>query len=79
MNVRVCPGEGVSAVLAGAARARLGAGAEQPLAEPEGQSLLPDAGGSVQQQGSGEGVATDGIVQPSANGDVTMKREKGHE
>ena len=78
MNVRVRPGEGVAAVLAGAAWARRRASAEQPLAEPEGQSLLPDAGGSVQQQGSGEGVATDGIVQPSANGGVTVKREKGH-
>jgi hypothetical protein len=52
MNVRMRPGESVAAVLAGAAWALLGTGAEQPLAEPQGQSLLPNAGGSVQQQGS---------------------------
>ena len=79
MNVRMRPGESVAAVLARAAWARFGTGAEQPLAEPQGQSLLPDARGSVQQQGSWERVATDGIVQPSANGGVTVKREKGHE
>jgi hypothetical protein len=65
-------------VLAGAARARLGARADQTLAEPERQSLLPDAGRSLQQQRSGERVATDGIVQPSAKEGVTMKRKKGH-
>jgi hypothetical protein len=78
MDVRVRAGERVAAMLAGAARARLGAGAEQTLAEPEGQSLLPDAGWSVQQQRSGERVATDGIIQPSAQGGVTVQRKKGH-
>jgi hypothetical protein len=78
MDVRVRARERIAAVLTGAARARLGARADQTLAEPQGQSLFPDTGWSLQQQRSGERVATDGIVQPSAKEGVTVKRKKGH-
>ena len=78
MDVRMRPGDRVAAVLAGAAGPRLGPGAEQALAEPEGQPLLPDTGWSMEQQRSGERVAADGIVQPGAEGGVTVQREKGH-
>jgi hypothetical protein len=71
-------GHGVAAVLAAAAGARLGAVAEEALAQPEGDALLADAARSVQQKRAGEGVATDGVVEPAAEGGVAVERQQGH-
>jgi hypothetical protein len=72
------PGERVPAVLAGTARARLSAVAEEALTEPECQPLLSDAEWTVQQQGARERIATNGVVEARAENGVAVDGEKGH-
>jgi hypothetical protein len=70
---------GVAAVLTAAAGTRLGAGAEQPLAQPEGQSLLADAERSMQEEGARKNITPYRVVEPGAEGAVTVDWEKGHQ
>jgi hypothetical protein len=69
---------GVPAVLAVAAGAGLGPGAEQPLSQPECQPLLADPWRSVEQQRSRQRIAADGVVEARAERSVAMEREEGH-
>ena len=76
MNVGVRAGLRVAAVLAAAARARLGTGAEQALAEPERQPLLADAQRTLQQQRRREGVTPDRVVEPASDAVVAVQWEE---
>jgi hypothetical protein len=60
------------------ARSRVRAGAEKPLAKPERQSLLPDPQRALEQEGGGERVPPDGIVEPASDGVVAVKWEERH-
>ena len=71
-------GEGVAAVLAPSAGTRIDATAEEPLAQPEREPLLAGPGRAVQEEGAGEGVAADRVVEPRAQAGVAMERKKGH-
>jgi hypothetical protein len=62
-------------MLAGAARTGLRSGAQQALSQPEGQALLADAGRPVQEQGAGQRVATDGVVESRAKSGMAVERE----
>ena len=59
---------GEATVLTGAARTRrvVGPGAEQALAQPEGEALLAHAAWTVQQEARGQGVARDGVGEVPA-------------
>ena len=78
MDVGVCAGKRIPAMLAGAARQRLGTRAEQPLAEPQGEALLADAGRSVKEQRAGERVATNRVVEPRAERVVAVNGKQRH-
>ena len=78
MNVGVRAGERIPAMLATATRLRIGTRAEQPLTEPEGETLLPYAGRTVEEQRTRKRVATNGIVEASAQHGVAMQWKKGH-
>lgn len=71
-------GQRIAAVLAGAAWARLGARADQPLSQPERESLLADPEGAVQEERPRQSVATNGVVEPRAKRGVAMNGKEGH-
>jgi hypothetical protein len=73
MNVGMTAGEGVATVLTPAAGARLVAGAEHTLAQPERQPLLADAARALQEERAGEGAAPNRVVEPLAEGVVAME------
>ena len=78
MNVRVVAGQRVSAVLAPSARPRLRPRAQETLAEPERQALLPDSQRALEQKRSGERVPSDRVVEPAPDGVVAMQWEERH-
>jgi hypothetical protein len=78
MNVGVSARQGVAAVLARAARSGLWSGTEEPLSQPEGESLFADAGGSVEKERTRKRIATNRIVETGAEGGVAVEGEKGH-
>ena len=63
MDVRVGAGQRVPAVLAAAARLRILAGAQEPLAQPEREALLADAEWSVKQERPWQRVALDRVAE----------------
>ena len=65
-------------MLAASAGLRLLAVADEALAEPEREPLLADAERAVQEQGAGERVAADGVIEPVAERGVAMKGKEGH-
>jgi hypothetical protein len=66
-------------MLAFPTRARLRPLADEPLPEPEREPLLPDAARPVQEQRPRQRVATNGVVEASAEGGVAVEGEEGHD
>lgn len=69
---------GVAAARALAARARGVAGAEEELAEPDGESLFADAAASLDEETRGEGGLGGAFRESAAEGVVAEERDEGH-
>jgi protease I len=78
MNVRVVACQRVAAVLALPTWPRFGPRAEQPLAQPERQSLFPDPLRALEQQRRRERVAPDRVVEPASYGVVAVQWKERH-
>jgi protease I len=70
--------ERIAAVLACAARLRVGSRAQQALADPVRQPLLSDPPGPLKQERSGKGTSTDRVVEASSQRVVAVQREARH-
>jgi hypothetical protein len=78
MEVGMGTGLRVSALLALAARPRLGAIAEKTLTQPERKSLLPHAARPVEQERTGQGIAPDGGVEAGTECGMSVEWEQRH-
>jgi hypothetical protein len=56
----------IATVLANSAGTRLRSGAQESLAQPQGEALLANAGWPVKHERSRQCVATNGVVEASA-------------
>lgn len=79
MDVRMRARQRVATVLAHSAWARLGAGAEQALAEPERKSLLADAEWPVEHERPRQRIAVNGVVEARPKDGMAVKWEQRHE
>ena len=78
MDVRVRTGNRIAAMLAAAARPGLCASAEEPLSQPEGETLLADPQRSLEQERARECVPPDRVVETAAERLVTVEWEERH-
>lgn len=70
--------ERVATVLADSAWTRIDSATEQPLADPERESLLAHARRTMQEQSARQRIATDGVIDSGANVRVTVEGKKRH-
>ncbi len=78
MNVGVCAGQRVPAMLTLSARPQAWSTTHEPLSEPQRKSLLADAHRAVEEQRARYRVTPDCLLETGTNRRMAMQREEGH-